>query len=98
MMKFRLISLILTLSFFIQSCKDSNDELNNNITISISDFTINIDKNPIANLSLGTVQATTDLGNISFSIPEQTPDQAIAINETTGEITVSKKPPLKQTL
>jgi hypothetical protein len=88
MIKFRLIFLALILVFFIQSCEDSNDDLNNEITISISDFTISIDENPIADLSLGTVQATTNLGNISFSILEQTPNQAIEINETTGEITV----------
>ena len=87
MIKFRLIFLALILGFLIQSCEDS-DEMNNEITISISDFTISIDENPIANLSLGTVQATTNQGNISFSISEQTPNQAIDINEITGEITV----------
>lgn len=87
MKKIRLIFLLITLTFIIQSCEDS-DEMNNDITISISDFTVSIDENPIANLSLGTVQATTNQGKISFSISEQTPNQAININETTGEITV----------
>ena len=41
-----------------------------------------------ANLSLGIVQATTNQGDINFSITEQTPNQAIEINATTGEIMV----------
>lgn len=88
MIKFRLVFLLLTLTFIIQTCEDSNDELSNDITLSISDFSISIDENPTANLSLGTVKATTNQGSISFSITEQTPNLAIDINETTGEITV----------
>lgn len=88
MRKPRLIYLILLVTYFIQSCGDSNDDVNNAITISISDFTINIDENPTADLSLGTVQATTNQGSINFSITGQTPSQAIEINAATGEITV----------
>lgn len=88
MIKFRLVFLLLTLTFIIQTCEDSNDELSNDITLSISDFSISIDENPTAYLSLGTVKATTNQGSISFSITEQTPNLAIDINETTGEITV----------
>ena len=77
MRKPRLIYLMLMFTYFIQSCEDSNDDLNKAITISISNFTINIDENPTADLSLGTVQATTNQGDISFSIIEQTPNQAI---------------------
>ena len=88
MRKHRLIYLILIFTYFIQSCEDSNDDVNNTITISISDFTISIDENPTANLSLGIVQATTNQGDINFSITEQTPNQAIEINATTGEIMV----------
>lgn len=79
---------MLMFTYFIQSCEDSNDDLNKAITITISNFTINIDENPTADLSLGTVQATTNQGDISFSITEQTPNQAIKINATTGEITI----------
>lgn len=88
MRKPKLIYLILIFTYFILSCEDSNDDVNNAITISISDFTINIDENPTADLFLGTVQATTNQGDINFSITEQTPNQAIEINATTGEITV----------
>lgn len=88
MRKPRLIYLILIFTYFTLSCEDSNDDANNIITISISDFTINIDENPTADLFLGTVQATTNQGDINFSITEQTPNQAMEINATTGEITV----------
>ena len=88
MRKPRLIYLILIFTYFTLSCEDFNDDANNVITISISDFTIIIDENPTADLFLGTVQATTNQGDINFSITEQTPNQAIEINATTGEITV----------
>lgn len=88
MIKFRLILLAFLLTFFIQSCENSDNEVNNEITVSISDFTTNIDENPSVGLSLGTVLATTNQGDISFSILQQTPNQAIEINETTGKITV----------
>ena len=58
------------------------------ITVSLSDFTININENPTANQSLGIVQATTNQGSLTYSITEQSPDNAIAINSTTGELTV----------
>ena len=89
-MRFRLIFTVLIMTFYIQSCEDSN-EMNDNITISISDFKVNIDENPISNLSIGTIQATTNQGKINFSISEQTPNQSIEINTNTGEITVLNK-------
>lgn len=88
MIKFRIIYIALLVIFFIQSCEESENELNNEITVSISDFTINVDENPSAGLSLGTVAAITNQGSISFSISQQTPNQAIEINAATGEITV----------
>ncbi|MEO1053236.1 MAG: cadherin repeat domain-containing protein [Bacteroidota bacterium] len=87
MMKFRLLLALLILTCLIQSC-DDDDEMMNEVTVSITDFNTTIDENPSAGLSLGTVNATTSQGNITFSITEQTPDQAIAIDATTGELTV----------
>ncbi|PQJ20616.1 cadherin repeat domain-containing protein [Tenacibaculum sp. SG-28] len=84
----KLFYLLVILTFFIISCEDSNDDVNDTISISISDFSISIDENPTANSSLGIVQATTNQGDITFSITEQTPKQAIQINASTGEITV----------
>lgn len=88
MIKFRLIYLVLALTCLIQSCNDSDNDINEDITISISDFTINIDENPNAGLSLGIVEATTSQGSIHFSITQQTPSQAIEINPISGEINV----------
>lgn len=79
---------MLLLTCFIQSCENSDNEINNEITVSISDFTVNMDENPSAGLSLGIVQATTNQGSIRFSITQQTPDQAIEIHPDTGEISV----------
>lgn len=60
-------------------------------TITASDFTANVDENSNNGTSLGTVNATTNTGNLTFSITSQTPNDAIAINSSTGEITIANK-------
>ncbi len=85
MIKNKVISLfVLTL---IISCSDSNEELIN-VNVSVSNFTISIDENPNINASLGVIQATTNNGNLVFSITEQVPNNAFQINPTTGELVV----------
>jgi hypothetical protein len=88
MIKFRLTYLVILLTILIQSCEDSDNEPNNEITISISNFITNIDENPIAGASLGTVLATTNQGSINYSITQSSPNQSIQIDASTGEITV----------
>lgn len=85
----RLLSLILLLTLFIQSCEESEpDDTGEQITVSISDFTTRIDENPISGTSLGTLVANTNQGNLNFTIIQQSPNQAIEINASTGEIFV----------
>ncbi|WKN45803.1 BspA family leucine-rich repeat surface protein [Tunicatimonas pelagia] len=57
--------------------------------ITVADFSVTIDENPTADQVLGTVQAT-GFGNLSFKLTSQTPAGAIAINATTGELTVAQ--------
>ena len=80
-----LLLLVLTLAF---SCSDSDDEPIA-ITVAVSNFTKTIDENPEANTVLGVVDATTNRGNLTFSISQQVPANAMQINSTTGELMVS---------
>jgi hypothetical protein len=92
MRKYNLIYTALLILVLAYSCDssdaDTNDNPNQDITISISDFIITIDENPNFGESLGLVNAVTNQGNISFSITEQSPAEAIDIDAFTGEISV----------
>lgn len=60
----------------------------NDTTVSVFDFEATIDENPNAGLSLGFVEATTNQGSLTYSITEQFPNNALAIDSSTGELTV----------
>ncbi|RRQ49568.1 DUF1566 domain-containing protein [Maribacter algicola] len=57
------------------------------LEITAQDFTVAVDENPTDGQVLGTVQ-TNGNGTLDFSITSQTPTGAMAINATTGELTV----------
>jgi hypothetical protein len=57
------------------------------LEITAQDFTVAVDENPTDGQVLGTVQATGN-GTFDFSITSQTPMGAMAIDATTGELTV----------
>lgn len=81
--------LLLSLLVIMISCTNSDEQVIETTTsISASDFSTTINENPATNQSLGTIDATTNQGEISFSIIEQFPNEAFEINSTTGELTV----------
>jgi hypothetical protein len=87
-LKMKKIKILLFISLnLILACSDDNEQTIET-TVVISDFTLTIDENPVANQSLGTVDASTNQGSLTFSIQEQTPNNAIEIDSSTGEITV----------
>lgn len=86
MNKFKVILFFSSCLLF--SCSQDNEETIETI-VSISNFEISVDENPIPNQSLGIVNATTNQGNMAFSILEQTPNNAFVINISTGELTIS---------
>ena len=61
--------------------------LNNANELNTEDFDVTIDENPTDGQVLGAVQATGD-GTLNYSITSQTPANALAINASTGELTV----------
>jgi hypothetical protein len=69
------------------SCTESDDDTTE-ISITVSNLTTTIDENPGVGLSLGFINASTNQGDLAYSIIEQAPDNAITINSFTGEITV----------
>jgi hypothetical protein len=72
------------------SCSDDNKNLNK-ITVTISDFTKTINENPQENEPLGTINAYTNQGSLTYSIVNQSPNDALVINSSTGDLKVLKK-------
>ncbi|MFC5046232.1 hypothetical protein ACFSTE_04320 [Aquimarina hainanensis] len=62
--------------------------LNNLKELTTEDFSVTIDENPINGDTIGIVQATSD-GTVSYSLLSQTPEGALNINTSTGELTVA---------
>ena len=83
---------ILSFTFLtlLLSCTEDNEKIIETVetTVSISDFTVTIDENPLDNKSLGTINATTNQGELFFSIIEQSLNNALKIDSLTGEIFV----------
>lgn len=59
------------------------------ITVSVSNFSNSISENQRADNVLGTVQATTNRGTLSYSLSSQTPAGAMTINASTGQLVVA---------
>ena len=66
------------------SCKKEDP-----ITVTTADFTTTLDENPANGTAIGTVTGSTNRGSVTFSISTQTPAGAMAIDGTTGELTVA---------
>lgn len=81
------IALLMSLLVLGFGC--SEDDPEPAITVDISDFTGSIDENPENGASLGTVSASTSSGAVTFEIVSQTPAGAVAINATSGALTVA---------
>ncbi|MBX7124367.1 MAG: IPT/TIG domain-containing protein [Cyclobacteriaceae bacterium] len=60
------------------------------ITVSVSNFTSNIEENPALGQVIGTVQATTNRGSLTYSLSSLSRLGAIAIDPATGQVKVAK--------
>ncbi len=80
------------LAFIFSGCGNKSEEITTTPpvvdTLSVSSLTASVNENPSSGASLGTVQATSN-NTIQYSITSQTVAGALAINATTGEITVA---------
>ena len=83
---------IIAISFFFAfvSCsKDSEEPTVSETSITTEDFSKTMDENPADGQVIGTVKGSTNDGAVTFSIIDQTPAGAFAIDATTGEIAVA---------
>ncbi|GHC54777.1 cadherin repeat domain-containing protein [Ulvibacter litoralis] len=84
---------LLCIAFTVVSCSKNDENTHENlgdvITVLTSNFITTVVENPEEGQLLGTVSANTNQGSITFSITEQSPAGAIAINSTSGELTVA---------
>ena len=83
-----LYSIIIFLIIGLNSCSSDSEPTVTPITVTTADFTVSIDENPINGQVIGTVTGSTNQGSVTFSITEQTPSGAFAIDSGTGELTV----------
>lgn len=77
----------LTLFLLVFTCSDNDDGYSND-GINAQNLITTIDENPTNNQSVGMVQAVGS-GTLNFSITSQTPNGALNINPSTGELTVA---------
>ena len=90
MKKLTFIALILL--FTTISCtreENNSSEINNEVTT--VDLTITMTENPENGDSVGVVEGISDIGTLSFTILDQTPEGAMIIDASTGELTVADK-------
>ena len=64
------------------------NEVPDPIMVTIQDFEVTVDENPIKGDVLGSVLASTNIGEVVFSIISQSPENALTIDPSTGELTV----------
>ncbi|MEZ4796080.1 MAG: cadherin domain-containing protein [Flavobacteriaceae bacterium] len=80
----KLINLLI-IALFLSSC---NNDDNNTQIITLEDLQVTIDENPTNGQVVGTVQSDSN-SNLTYSITSQTPNGALSIDESTGELTVA---------
>ncbi len=56
--------------------------------VTTSDLVVDMDENPLPNQLIGTVQGETNEGTLTFSIVNQSPNDAFTIDANTGELRV----------
>lgn len=83
------VFLVLITILLVACSKDSEGDSSAEVTITISDFSITMDENPINGQVIGTINASTNQGGLTFSITEESPSGAFSINSSTGELKVA---------
>jgi Protein of unknown function (DUF1566) len=79
-------SYLLAVALFVTMVNCHNDD--EQVIVSVQNFTTTISENPVNGQSLGTVQATGSV-TLAYNITSQTPTGALSINSSTGELTVA---------
>lgn len=86
--KMKKFSIIVLSLVFLSSCGGDSDSPAP-VEIMVSDFTATVSENPTSGDLIGTVSATTTRGALEFELLSMNPVGALAINSSSGQITVS---------
>lgn len=86
-MKINVLELLLFTTVMLSMMSCGEDEIAP-IQISAQEFVVSIEENPEEGKVLGTINASTNRGDLSFEMMSQDPDNAIAVDPITGEITI----------
>ena len=90
MMKWNnILGLVLLFFAGIILCACKDDDATPAPQVSIVDFDLAINENPASGFVLGTPTASTDRGELEYRIDQQMPAGAIAINATSGQLSVA---------
>jgi hypothetical protein len=57
----------------------------------VDDFSLTIEENPASGVVLGSIKVNESSGSLRFSLSNQNPSGALAINQTSGELTVAEE-------
>ena len=89
-MKTKLIisSILLSSSLLLSACKDTDNKTPIPVEVTISDLNTTIDENPDNQLNLGAVTASSNVGDLEFTLSNQQPSGALMINSASGELFV----------
>ncbi len=85
---FKSIIIFVFLSF-VSCSKDSDEPSPAETSVTTVDFSKTMDENPTNGQLIGTVQGSTNEGSVTFSITEQNPAGAFAIDSASGELKVA---------
>ena len=80
--------LLITLFLLFSACSD-DDEAAPAITIDAENFSTTIEENPNTGQVIGTIDASTNQGNLTYSLQNESPAGALALDASTGTITVA---------
>lgn len=77
------------IGIFIGCSNNSEEDPRPEDSFRVNAFTAFIDENPANGTSIGTIDATSTSGTLSFQLVSQSPSGSIAVDAVTGEITVA---------
>ncbi len=80
----------LILAIISIACTSDDDTPVTETTVTVKDFETTIDENPTAEQELGTIEATTNQGTLTYSFKSEEPSSAFAIDSKTGKLTVKE--------
>jgi hypothetical protein len=81
---------ILYVLLLIAACTKKEEQVPASVIVT-NDLTLTMDENPVNGTVLGTVDASSDAGAVTFTISSSTPEGAFAIDENSGRLSVADK-------